>query len=78
MTRLNVTVHSRASIPHLEWDGASLQVWVHEAAADGAANAAVLKAVARWLGAAPSALRFVSGRTSRLKVIDIGNLVPPG
>jgi uncharacterized protein YggU (UPF0235/DUF167 family) len=77
MTRLTVKVRPRASTPRLEWDGASLQIWVHEAAADGAANAAVLKALAQWLSAAPSALRLISGRTSRLKVIDIGNLRPP-
>jgi uncharacterized protein YggU (UPF0235/DUF167 family) len=77
MTRLTVRVHPRASTPRSEWDGATLQIWVHEAAADGAANAAVLRAVAQWLGAAPSALRLIRGRTGRVKVIDIGNLLPP-
>lgn len=77
MTHLTVRVHPRASSPRLEWDGATLGVWVHEAAADGAANAAVLRAVAQGLGTAPSALRLITGRAGRIKVIDIGNQTPP-
>jgi uncharacterized protein YggU (UPF0235/DUF167 family) len=56
----------------LEWDGVTLQIWLHEAAVDGAANAATLRAVAHWLGTAPSGLRLIRGRTARVKVIDIG------
>jgi uncharacterized protein YggU (UPF0235/DUF167 family) len=77
MTHLTVRVHPRASSPRLEWDGATLGVWVHEAAADGAANAAVLRAVAQGLGTGPSALRLITGRAGRIKVIDIGNQTPP-
>jgi uncharacterized protein YggU (UPF0235/DUF167 family) len=77
MTRLTARVHPRASRPRLEWDGSTVGVWVHEAAADGAANAAVLRAVAQWLGTAPSALRLITGRAGRIKVIDIGDQAPP-
>jgi hypothetical protein len=45
--RLTVRVHARARTERLEWDGATLQLWVHEPPADGRANAAVIRAAAR-------------------------------
>ena len=61
----------------MEWDGTVLKVWVHEAAAAGAANTATLRIVADWLGVAPSRLQILTGRTSRLKVIGIADGATP-
>jgi uncharacterized protein YggU (UPF0235/DUF167 family) len=46
-TRLAVRVHPRARSERLEWDGATLQLWIREPPSDGRANAAVIRAVAR-------------------------------
>jgi uncharacterized protein YggU (UPF0235/DUF167 family) len=57
--RLAVRVHARARTERLEWDGSTLQLWVREPPADGRANAAVIRAVARWVGVAPSRVAIV-------------------
>lgn len=67
-------VHPRASRARLEWDGDVLSVWVTAPAVDGAANRAVLGAVAEWLGVRPSAVRIVSGERGRTKVLQIDGL----
>lgn len=74
---LQVRVHAKAARSRLEWDGMQLEVWVHEPAANGAANAAVLRAVARWLEVAPSTLKLIRGATSRIKLIDTGTATVP-
>ena len=51
-------------------DGA-LQVKVRAAAADGAANVALLRTIAAAAGVAPSRLQLVRGATSRTKVVSI-------
>ena len=48
-----------------------LKVRVRVAAADGAANAAVLALLAKSLNTAKSNLRIVSGQTARLKMIEV-------
>ena len=58
-TRVTVRVHSRARSERLEWDGSTLQLWVREPPADGRANAAVIRAVARWAKVAPSQVVIV-------------------
>lgn len=77
---LLVTAHPRATRPRLEWDGREVHVWVHEPATGGQANAAVIRAVASWLNVAASRLRLARGATSRVKLVDIGDvaLPPPG
>jgi len=72
-TRLTVRVHARARTERLE-------LWVREPPADGRANAAVVRAVARWAGVAPSQVAIVSGAAGRHKVVEIqreGGLPPP-
>ena len=79
-TRLTVRVHARARIERLEWDGSTLELWVREPPADGRANAAVVRAVARWAGVAPSQVAIVSGAAGRHKLVEIqrvGGLPPP-
>ena len=71
MKRLAVRVTPRSAQERLRWDGQVLHVWVSPAAVDGAANQAMLRAVARWLHVPPSALQLVSGATSRTKLVEI-------
>jgi uncharacterized protein YggU (UPF0235/DUF167 family) len=51
-----------------------LRLRVAAAAADGAANAAVLALLAKALGRPKSALRLVRGETARVKQIEIDGL----
>jgi uncharacterized protein YggU (UPF0235/DUF167 family) len=51
-----------------------LKLRVTAAAAEGAANAAVLALLAKTLGRPKSALRLVRGETARLKQIEIDGL----
>jgi uncharacterized protein YggU (UPF0235/DUF167 family) len=53
-----------------EKDG-RLVVAVKERAADGKANRAVEKAVAKHFGIAPSRVKIVAGHTAREKIIEI-------
>ncbi|HEY9233789.1 MULTISPECIES: DUF167 family protein [Phenylobacterium] len=51
-----------------------LKVRVSVAPTEGAANAAVIAFLAKQLGRPKSALRIVSGETSRLKMVEIEGL----
>ena len=72
-------VHPRARTERLEWDGSTLQLWVREPPDSGRANAAVIRAVARWVGVAPSQVAIVSGAAARHKLIEIDRVdaLPP-
>ena len=48
-----------------------LHVWVAEPAIEGAANRALIRAVAEVLGVGRSRLRLVSGKHSRQKLFDV-------
>ena len=50
---------------------AFLKLRVSAAAADGAANAAVVVLVAKGLGIPKSAVRIASGQTARLKMLEL-------
>ena len=78
-TRVTVRVHPRARAERLEWDGSTLQLWVREPPADGRANAAVIRAVARWADVAPSQVAIVSGAAARHKLVEIDreDALPP-
>jgi hypothetical protein len=56
-----------------------LELWIAPPPVDGAANAAVVDEVARWLTVAPRHVRLVSGTRSRTKVVEIATAValPP-
>jgi uncharacterized protein YggU (UPF0235/DUF167 family) len=75
--RLAVTVHPRAGRERLLWDGQVVQLWITSPPVDGAANAAVLSAVASWLGVSPGRVRLVVGRHGRHKVIDVDGMEAP-
>ena len=73
-----------AVLARLKWDGSTLQLRVREPPADGRANAAVIRAVARWAGVAQSRVAIVSGATARHKLVEIDRedplpaVIPPG
>jgi uncharacterized protein len=71
MVRLVVRAHPGASRTSAEWDGAVLHVRVTAHAVDGAANRAVIEAVAHALGVRRSAVSLVAGLRSREKVLDV-------
>jgi len=71
MRRVSVRVHPRASRARTQWDGTTLELWVTAPAVEGAANRAVLDAVAAWAGVRPSAVRLAAGERSRSKVVEI-------
>ncbi len=48
-------------------------VAVKEPPVQGKANAAIIKALAGYFNTAPSAIRFVSGFSSKQKVFDVKN-----
>ena len=77
--RLTVRVHPKAARVRHVWDGATLELWVHEPPVDGAANSAVIKYVAKWLRIPPRNVSIVSGHTSRTKIIELCNVatLPP-
>ena len=54
-----------------------LHVWVTARAVEGAANRALVKAVAAALGVRASAVTLVSGDRGRDKVFEIVNAPPP-
>jgi len=77
--RLMVRTHPRSSRGRLRWDGHTLEAWVTAPPLDGAANLAVIGAIAAWLDVPPSAVRLVAGQRSRTKVVEVSGLrtVPP-
>ena len=79
MVGLTVRAHPRSGRARIRWDGRTLQAWVTPPASDGAANLAVIGAVARWLGVPRSAVRLVAGQRGRVKVIEVAGLttLPP-
>ncbi len=68
---ITVRVHPRASRARASWDGDVLNVWVTAAPVEGAANSAVIKAVALELGVRPSAVSLRSGSRSRTKIVEV-------
>jgi len=70
-TRLAVRVHPRARTERLEWDSSTLRLQVREPPDGGRASAAVIRAVARRAGVAPSQVAIVSGAAARHKLAGI-------
>ena len=74
--QLVVRAHPGASRTGAEWDGAVLHVWVSARAREGAANRALIQAVADALGVRRSAVSLVAGKRSREKLIEVSGLDP--
>jgi len=68
---ITVRVHPRASRAKTSWNGEQLEVWVSAPPVAGAANTAVLKAVAEHLKVPISAVNVRSGGRARTKVIEV-------
>lgn len=51
----------------------SYKVHVHAPPVDGAANAAVIEALAKHFGTAKSRVRIVKGETGKNKIVDVEN-----
>jgi uncharacterized protein len=68
---ITVRVHPRASRAKAAWKGDVLEVWVTAPPVEGAANQAVLRAVARELGVPVSALSLRSGARGRIKIVEV-------
>lgn len=75
---ITVRVHPRAAQSKVAWKESVLEVWVSAAPVGGAANRAVLEAVARELGVRVSAVSLRSGAHSRLKVVEVTGEVGHG
>lgn len=68
---ITVRVHARASRSKTSWNGSLLEVWVTAPPVGGAANKAVLKAVADQLGVPVSAVSLRSGEHGRTKMVEV-------
>lgn len=76
---LSVLVKPRASRSRvIGVQGDALAVAVAAPPVDGAANAELLRVLARQLGVKRQAIRVVSGAAGRRKVVCIGGLSPEG
>lgn len=68
---ITVRVHPRASRSKVRWNGNLLEVWVTVPPLGGAANKAVMKAVADELDVPVSAVTLRSGPRSRTKTVEV-------
>jgi uncharacterized protein YggU (UPF0235/DUF167 family) len=68
---ITVRVHTRASRARTVWSGDRLDVWVTAPPVGGAANAAVLKAVADELDVPASAVTLRAGARARTKLVEV-------
>ena len=74
-TRISVRIVPRASRDVVVGMRAgALLVRVTAAPVDGAANEALVRVLARRLGVTKGALRIATGRTSKLKIVEIEGL----
>ena len=69
--RIAVRAHPGASHERVQWEGDVLHVWVTARAVEGAANRALIEALARALGVRRSAVTLVSGERGRDKVFEV-------
>jgi uncharacterized protein YggU (UPF0235/DUF167 family) len=74
--RLVVRAHPGASRTGAEWDGTVLHVRVTARAVEGAANRALIQAVADALGVRRSAVSLVAGERSREKLVEVNGIHP--
>jgi uncharacterized protein len=71
-----VRAHPGASRTGAEWDGEVLHVRIRARAIEGAANRALIQAVADTLGVRRSAVSLVAGERSRNKLFEVAGLDP--
>ena len=68
---IKVRVIPRARVQKIVADGDTLRVYTNAAPTDGAANAAVIKMLAKYYDVPKSSISIVRGTTSHDKVIEI-------
>jgi len=68
---ISVRVHPRAAQARSSWNYGVLEVWVTAPPVDGAANNAVVAAVARHFRVPASRVRLRSGGRSRKKLVEV-------
>jgi uncharacterized protein YggU (UPF0235/DUF167 family) len=73
--RIAVRAHPGASHERVRWEGDVLHVWVTARAVEGAANRALIEALARALGVRRSAVTLVSGERGRDKVVEVPDAI---
>ncbi len=72
MARITVRLTPRAGCDAIEgWRDDVLRVRVAAAPVDGAANAALIRLLAKALGVAASRVTIVSGATGRTKTVEV-------
>lgn len=71
-----VRAHPGASRTGVEWVGEVLHVRIRARAIEGAANRALIQAVADTLGVRQSAVSLVAGERSRNKLFEVTGLDP--
>lgn len=70
--KLFITVKPKSKEERIEKiDDTHFVVRVKAPAREGKANAAVMRALARYFGVAPSAVEIVSRHTSRIKIVEV-------
>ena len=74
--KISVRLQPKASREELRvWDeGGVLRVRVKEAPVDGAANAALVRLVAKYLGISRRAISIIHGATGRSKILKVEGL----
>jgi uncharacterized protein (TIGR00251 family) len=68
---ISVRVHPRASRARFSWKDGVLELWVCAPPAEGAANKAILAAVAGHFDVPESRVRLRSGARSRTKLVEV-------
>lgn len=68
---VNVRVIPRARVQKIVADGDTLRVYTNAAPTDGAANAAVIKMLAKHFDVPKSCISIIRGETSHDKVIQV-------
>jgi hypothetical protein len=68
---ISVRVHPRASQARSLWSNGVLELWVSAPPVEGAANKAVVAAVARHFNVPESRVRLRSGLRGRVKLVEV-------
>ena len=77
MTTFFLKVKPNAKIGKIvKRDDTHFEVWVKEPPKQGRANAAVIKAMAEYMGVLPTQVRIVAGHTARNKIIESKEQLP--
>jgi uncharacterized protein YggU (UPF0235/DUF167 family) len=68
--KISIKAKPGSKVPGITEKNGQLMVAVKERAADGKANRAIEKAIAKYFDVAPSHVRIVAGASAREKIIE--------